>query len=265
MQVYIRTTRQCQPLTELQFKKIIADNYFGPHHFWFELDHAQTRGVMALFQPSPPAVIKPSLPGNFTLPHIVPRRELFPALPAKTGQLVAMPAAKLKVPGTKDHVNTDASELITELVQENNSASTQCNGGVVRDARLKRTPGTGFGDTDSKGTVSDWTDLAEDAVLNQGSGAKLNDTYQTSQEQQLSADALKKEEERVLLLLHKLAAESEHLKSSSCEERSKGPTHTCENAEDVQVLTLSDTNYENADNMEKLNSSDVNHVDAKVV
>lgn len=39
---------ECQPLLENQFKPIITDNYYGPSHFWFELDHAQTNKLISL-------------------------------------------------------------------------------------------------------------------------------------------------------------------------------------------------------------------------
>ncbi|GKC50722.1 development/cell death domain-containing protein, partial [Tanacetum coccineum] len=47
-QVQIRVKLHCRVLTENQFKPIIADNYYNPHHFWFELDHAQTNKLLSL-------------------------------------------------------------------------------------------------------------------------------------------------------------------------------------------------------------------------
>lgn len=51
VRIYIRA--QCQPITENQFMKVIGDNYFKPENkpplFWFELDRAQTEGLIALF------------------------------------------------------------------------------------------------------------------------------------------------------------------------------------------------------------------------
>lgn len=46
---------QCQPLSEEQFKPILADNYSDhePSHFWFELDQAQTDKLISLFSASP--------------------------------------------------------------------------------------------------------------------------------------------------------------------------------------------------------------------
>ncbi|XP_058000170.1 uncharacterized protein LOC110633732 isoform X2 [Hevea brasiliensis] len=48
-QVQICVRLQCHPLPEVQFKPIIAANYHNRNHFWFELDHAQTRKLMSLF------------------------------------------------------------------------------------------------------------------------------------------------------------------------------------------------------------------------
>ncbi|KAL4572429.1 hypothetical protein LXL04_019206 [Taraxacum kok-saghyz] len=47
-QVQIRVKLQCKPLTELQFKPIIIDNYYAQNLFWFELDHAQTNRLLSL-------------------------------------------------------------------------------------------------------------------------------------------------------------------------------------------------------------------------
>ena len=48
MKVQIRVRLQCQPLSEEQFRPIIADNYYSSSHFWFELDHAQTSKLISL-------------------------------------------------------------------------------------------------------------------------------------------------------------------------------------------------------------------------
>lgn len=48
IKVQIRVRLQCQPLLESQFKHIIGDNYYNQHHFWFELDHAQTSKLVSL-------------------------------------------------------------------------------------------------------------------------------------------------------------------------------------------------------------------------
>ncbi|KAI3971339.1 hypothetical protein MKX01_008183 [Papaver californicum] len=55
-QVRICVRRQCKPLFENQYKPIIADNYYSKVHFHFELDHAQTSGLIPLFETLPKSV-----------------------------------------------------------------------------------------------------------------------------------------------------------------------------------------------------------------
>ncbi|KAK8969000.1 hypothetical protein KSP40_PGU005683 [Platanthera guangdongensis] len=68
-QVRIRTSQQCKPLAEKEYRKVIDDNYYTPQHFWFELDHSQTRSLIAMFKPHPqtiaPAVYPPSQANSF--------------------------------------------------------------------------------------------------------------------------------------------------------------------------------------------------------
>ncbi|XP_047965983.1 uncharacterized protein LOC125210473 [Salvia hispanica] len=52
-QVRVRETCRCSPLLEEEMKPIIAKNYYTEKFFWFELDKEQTKGLMALFKPSP--------------------------------------------------------------------------------------------------------------------------------------------------------------------------------------------------------------------
>ncbi|WVZ72407.1 hypothetical protein U9M48_020873 [Paspalum notatum var. saurae] len=51
-QVLISTKTQCFPVPESHFRSVISDNYYRPRHFYFELDHAQTRALVALFKPA---------------------------------------------------------------------------------------------------------------------------------------------------------------------------------------------------------------------
>ncbi|KAF8663003.1 hypothetical protein HU200_055591 [Digitaria exilis] len=52
-QVLISVKTQCHPVPESQFRSVISDNYHRPRHFYFELDHAQTRALISLFKPAP--------------------------------------------------------------------------------------------------------------------------------------------------------------------------------------------------------------------
>ncbi|KAJ4704334.1 Kelch-like protein [Melia azedarach] len=74
-QVQIRVRLQCQPVLEEKFKPLILANYYTNHHFWFELDHAQTRKLMSLLAS---LAIAPStyIPWN-----TANQRKVFPPLP----------------------------------------------------------------------------------------------------------------------------------------------------------------------------------------
>ncbi|EEF41513.1 conserved hypothetical protein [Ricinus communis] len=52
-QVKFHIQMKCQPLVEDQFGPIIAENYYAPKLFWFELDHNQTKKLISLFSSSP--------------------------------------------------------------------------------------------------------------------------------------------------------------------------------------------------------------------
>ncbi|KAL3531636.1 hypothetical protein ACH5RR_005157 [Cinchona calisaya] len=75
-QVQIRIRLQCQALLEDQFKPIILDNYYNPSHFWFELDHTQTRRLMSKL--SEVAVA----PGTFLPQNTAKWRTLISGLPS---------------------------------------------------------------------------------------------------------------------------------------------------------------------------------------
>ncbi|KAL3524020.1 hypothetical protein ACH5RR_016854 [Cinchona calisaya] len=65
-QVQVRVRKQCRPLLEEEFAPIIADNYYEPALFWFELDRTQTSKLMDLFSSSPSMLpaITPCLPNS---------------------------------------------------------------------------------------------------------------------------------------------------------------------------------------------------------
>ncbi|XP_021769266.1 uncharacterized protein LOC110733514 [Chenopodium quinoa] len=54
-QVRVKVRIPCRPLTEEQYKPILANNYsnYEPNHFWFELDKVQTNKLISLFSASP--------------------------------------------------------------------------------------------------------------------------------------------------------------------------------------------------------------------
>lgn len=52
-QVLISMKTACLPVPESQFQSVISGNYYKPRHFFFELDHEQTRALIFLFKPAP--------------------------------------------------------------------------------------------------------------------------------------------------------------------------------------------------------------------
>jgi hypothetical protein len=52
-QVSIFTRTHCLPIPESQFKSVISGNYHKFWDFYYELDHAQTRGLISLFKLGP--------------------------------------------------------------------------------------------------------------------------------------------------------------------------------------------------------------------
>ncbi|KAL5728961.1 hypothetical protein ACHQM5_001979 [Ranunculus cassubicifolius] len=51
-QVHARIWKQCQPLSESEFRKILQKNYYDDIHFQFELDQWQTSQLISLFESS---------------------------------------------------------------------------------------------------------------------------------------------------------------------------------------------------------------------
>ncbi|CAN1276896.1 Kelch-like protein 20 [Linum perenne] len=76
-QVQIHVKLQCKPLVEAQFKPIIADNYFDPQRFYYELDRVQTQKLVTLLASSPLApgasILQYTAKGK--LPQCVPVRK----------------------------------------------------------------------------------------------------------------------------------------------------------------------------------------------
>lgn len=83
--VRICTKTQYPPLLESQFKTLLGDNYYNHHHFYFELDHAQTRALISLF--------KSLAPANFNQ---------VAAVSSKKNLAVSSPPTKVKLPGVPE-------------------------------------------------------------------------------------------------------------------------------------------------------------------
>lgn len=100
----------CQPLVEDQFKPIIADNYYGPSHFWFELDHTQASMLISLLQSAAP------LPRSF-VHAIKPKGEHEGQMNMKMGNEPAKFSSWASDCSDADHdiEGNDADELYNQL------------------------------------------------------------------------------------------------------------------------------------------------------
>ena len=102
--VRICTKTQYPPLLESQFKTLLGDNYYNHHHFYFELDHAQTRALISLF--------KSLAPSNLNQ---------VPAVSSKRNLAVSPLPTKMKLPAVPD------PKKVTENPMETNPFSVLSN------------------------------------------------------------------------------------------------------------------------------------------
>ena len=102
--VRICTKTQYPPLLESQFKTLLGDNYYNHHHFYFELDHAQTRALISLF--------KSLAPSNLNQ---------VPAVSSKRNLAVSPLPTKMKLPAVPD------PKKVTENPKETNPFSVLSN------------------------------------------------------------------------------------------------------------------------------------------
>ncbi|XP_077214157.1 influenza virus NS1A-binding protein [Tasmannia lanceolata] len=153
-QVRIRIQTQCKPLVENQFFPVIADNFYTPSHFWFELDHAQVAGLMSLFMSAPysgPVVLplsmsKTSNPSN-TLPS---------ARWQSTGSLGKASGSSVWV-STGDSGLEKNSKSFADIVTGNNKFETLLWDGENNDSgNSNKTSSSNNEDGDLNAPVSAW-------------------------------------------------------------------------------------------------------------
>lgn len=95
LKVRICTKTQYPPLLESQFKTLLGDNYYNHHHFYFELDHAQTRALISLF--------KSLAPANFNqVPAVSSKRNLAVSSSPTKMRLTAVPDPKKVTADSKE-------------------------------------------------------------------------------------------------------------------------------------------------------------------
>lgn len=200
-----------QPLTEDQFKKVLADNYYTNQHFWFELDHAQARGLIALFKSS-------SYPIN---------TRLTPAVSNKTMFLIPSPATTGNTTGNMERTYAKVCELkkglesSVDMVVENKFTSLGWDDGDLEPGSSSKTSSGALDDTENKEPelFSVWEEWAEKNEVANGSGAStyLDGGNPILQEQQSGNEKLAPDMEMVLLKLKGLSADRLHLNSSTSE------------------------------------------------
>ncbi|TVU17399.1 hypothetical protein EJB05_33434, partial [Eragrostis curvula] len=153
-QVHIRMKTQYPPLLETQFKKVLADNYYNHHHFYFELDHAQTTALISLF--------KTLAPANFNLAS---------AVSTKRSPVVSLPKASVFPEPQKVETNPKgATNSFSVLSDASGVVSRRWADLVDSDADNASVSEHSRSNTDDKGSgelVSDWDDLDDDVSENQ--------------------------------------------------------------------------------------------------
>lgn len=144
--VRICTKTRYPPLMESQFRTVLGDNYYNHHHFYFELDHAQTKALIAVF--------KSLAPANFTqVPAVSSKRTIAP-LPSTKRQAPAIPDQKKGSASPKDINPFSVLSQSGGAVKDNWADSDVENGSISRSSDEK----------ESRELVSDWEDL-DDNVL----------------------------------------------------------------------------------------------------
>uniref|UniRef100_A0A0D9ZUN6 DCD domain-containing protein n=1 Tax=Oryza glumipatula TaxID=40148 RepID=A0A0D9ZUN6_9ORYZ len=145
-QVRISTKTRYPPLMESQFRTVLGDNYYNHHHFYFELDHAQTKALIAVF--------KSLAPANFTqVPAVSSKRTIAP-LPSTKRQAPVIPDQKKGSASPKDINPFSVLSQSGGAVKDNWADSDVENGSISRSSDEK----------ESRELVSDWEDL-DDNVL----------------------------------------------------------------------------------------------------
>uniref|UniRef100_J3M4A1 DCD domain-containing protein n=2 Tax=Oryza brachyantha TaxID=4533 RepID=J3M4A1_ORYBR len=148
-QVRICTKTRYPPLMESQFRPVLGDNYYNHHHFYFELDHAQTKALIAVF--------KALAPANFTqVPAVSTKRTIAP-LPSSKSQAPVIPDQK------KGSTNPKDINPFSVLSQSGGAFTDNWADSDVENGSISRTSD----EKESGGLVSDWEDLDDNALHNQ--------------------------------------------------------------------------------------------------
>ncbi|KAG1338081.1 hypothetical protein COCNU_04G003870 [Cocos nucifera] len=206
-QVAIHIKMRYQPLTEDRFKIVLVDNYYTNQHFWFELDHAQARALIALFKSS-------SYPIN---------TRLTPSVSKKTKFLIPSPATTGNTTGHMERTYAKACELkkdlesAVDMVVKNKFTSLAWDDGDLELGSSSKTSFDALDDMENKEPelFSVWDEWAEkDEVANDSSASTyLDRENHILQGQQSGNEKLAPDMELVLLKLKELSAERQHINS----------------------------------------------------
>ncbi|CAM0957565.1 unnamed protein product [Alopecurus aequalis] len=180
-QVRICTRTRYLPLLEGQYKKVIQDNYYTHHYFYFELDHAQTRALIALFKSA----------GVKQVPAVPSKRSLDVPLPS-TRRMTSLIPNQEKGTANSKNVNSfgvlssslPSTKRMTSVIsnQKKGTASSKdinpfsvlsSSGGLVPDDSVDSdvySSATSDSNTNEKASgelVSDWEDLDDNDLQHQ--------------------------------------------------------------------------------------------------
>lgn len=190
---------QCTALVEGQYGKVIEKNYHAPGLFWFELDHAQTKGLISLF--------KANLPRTSPMLHPVAsgKKELFPMLPVNQSSALCKQELPHASPITwKDVVckrqNKKDVKQPGNFVNENKFQLLLCEEKDMEDDNPTGSSSNVLEDVESNDPVSDWEDLVKDNVNN------------TISDEQYPDGLFEREEKRTLHFPENMATKSGHSK-----------------------------------------------------
>lgn len=172
LKVQIRVRLQCQPLLESQFRPIIADNYYNEHHFWFELDHAQTNKILSLLASLAVA------PGTSALQNMAKSRTIFRAIPSCYTREVSEEFSTLALEAehlSQSSQKSDSTDVASSLDGENQSLESQSDLKEVKqeekDLIYMKLKALALKDHISNEHKAD----AEDTVISNGTPIKEND------------------------------------------------------------------------------------------
>uniref|UniRef100_A0ACD5W2N8 Uncharacterized protein n=1 Tax=Avena sativa TaxID=4498 RepID=A0ACD5W2N8_AVESA len=196
-QVRICTRTRYLPLYEAQYKKVIQDNYYTNHYFYFELDHAQTRALIALFKSVGVKQVS-AVPSKRSLDVPLPSRRMTSVIPnqvkgtANSKDINSFGVLSSSLPSTKRIASAIPNQKKgTANSKDINPFSVlSSSGGIVPDDLVDSDADSGSGsvtsdsNTDEKASgelVSDWEDLDDNDLQHQfGLSSNPDDVSQHS-------------------------------------------------------------------------------------